>query len=158
MPLRRGSAAGEQQEGIGGVGRLGQRAGRVEDEAGAAIGGAPLPATATEEERATVQALQGFLHGGGLSYLMMMNSQPQAVGYGLTDSPAGMAGWMLVHPGFAHWSFGRDKQQSPTVDDVLDDFTLYWVTNTSASAARIAASAWRTSCGRGPFRNRSRSA
>jgi pimeloyl-ACP methyl ester carboxylesterase len=67
----------------------------------------------------------------------MMGARPQAVGYGLTDSPAGLAGWMLVHSGFAKWSFGKDPAQSPTRDDVLDNFSLYWLTNTSASAARI---------------------
>jgi pimeloyl-ACP methyl ester carboxylesterase len=67
----------------------------------------------------------------------MMSSRPQAVGYGLTDSPAGLAGWMLVHGGFAQWTFGRDPKQSPTKDEVLDDFTLYWLTNSAASSARI---------------------
>jgi len=67
----------------------------------------------------------------------MMNARPQAVGYGMTDSPAGLAGFMLVHPGFDHWSYGEDPTQSPTRDDVLDDFTLYWLTNSAGSAARI---------------------
>jgi pimeloyl-ACP methyl ester carboxylesterase len=44
---------------------------------------------------------------------------------------------MLVHPGFAEWSYGRDPAQSPTRDDVLDNFTLYWLTNSAASAAKI---------------------
>jgi pimeloyl-ACP methyl ester carboxylesterase len=67
----------------------------------------------------------------------MMNARPQAVAYGMTDSPAGLAGWMLVHPGFAHWAYGKAPAQSPTRDDVLDNFTLYWLTNSAASAARI---------------------
>lgn len=109
----------------------------IPDDFGPAFGGGPFPADATEEERATVNALRHFLGSGGLSYLTMMNSRPQAVSYGLTDSPAGLAGWMLVHPGFDHWSFGQDPAQSPTRDEVLDDFTLYWLTNSSASAARL---------------------
>jgi pimeloyl-ACP methyl ester carboxylesterase len=44
---------------------------------------------------------------------------------------------MLVHPGFADWSYGRDAKQTPTRDEVLDNFTLYWLTNTAASAARL---------------------
>ena len=72
-----------------------------------------------------------------LAYVTMMGARPQAVGYGLTDSPAGMAGWMLVHPGFAEWTYGRAPRQTPTVDQVLDDFTLYWLTNSSTSAARL---------------------
>jgi pimeloyl-ACP methyl ester carboxylesterase len=77
------------------------------------------------------------VQNGGLAYLMMMGARPQAVGYGLTDSPAGLAGWMLVHGGFDKWSYGKDPKQSPTRDDVLDNFTLYWLTNTAASSARI---------------------
>ena len=67
----------------------------------------------------------------------MMGARPQAVGYGLTDSPAGLAGWMLVHSGFTKWTYGKDPKQSPTRDDVLDNFSLYWLTNTAASSARI---------------------
>ena len=109
----------------------------IPDDVGPALGGGPLPAGISAEERATVESLRKFLQGGNLAYVGMMNARPQAVGYGLTDSPAGLAGFMLVHPGFAHWSYGRDPAQSPTRDDVLDDFTLYWLTNSSASAARI---------------------
>jgi pimeloyl-ACP methyl ester carboxylesterase len=109
----------------------------VPDEAGPALGGGPLPAGITDEERASIEGLRAFLMNGHLAYVTMMNARPQAVGYGVTDSPAGLAGFMLVHPGFDHWSYGNDPQQSPTRDDVLDDFTLYWLTNSSASAARI---------------------
>jgi pimeloyl-ACP methyl ester carboxylesterase len=66
-----------------------------------------------------------------------MGARPQAVGYGLTDSPAGLAGWMLVHGGFRKWTYGNDPTQSPTRDEVLDNFSLYWLTNTATSAARI---------------------
>ena len=58
----------------------------------------------------------------------MMGARPQAVGYGLTESPAGLAGWMLVHGGFDKWTYGKDPNQSPTRDEVLDNFTLYWLT------------------------------
>jgi pimeloyl-ACP methyl ester carboxylesterase len=109
----------------------------VPNDAGAALHGGPLPAGASKEEIAVIDALKKFGGSGALSYVMMMNSRPQAVGYGLTDSPAGLAGWMLVHPGFEHWSYGKDPTQSPTRDDVLDDFTLYWLTNTAASSARL---------------------
>jgi pimeloyl-ACP methyl ester carboxylesterase len=67
----------------------------------------------------------------------MMGSRPQAVGYGLTDSPAGLAAFMLVHGGFAKWTYGKDPTQSPTRDEVLDDISLYWLTNTAVSAARL---------------------
>jgi pimeloyl-ACP methyl ester carboxylesterase len=110
----------------------------VTNEVGAALGGSEQALAAmTEKERAAVQDLGKFLGGGGLSYLVMMGARPQAVSYGLTDSPAGLAGWMLVHGGFEKWSFGKDAAQSPTRDDVLDNFSLYWLTNTAASSSRI---------------------
>ena len=109
----------------------------IPDEVGPALGGGPAPAGISDQERATVKALGTFLMNGNLTYVAMMNARPQAVGYGMTDSPAGLAGFMLVHPGFEHWSYGEDPMQSPTRDDVLDDFTLYWLTNSATSAARI---------------------
>jgi pimeloyl-ACP methyl ester carboxylesterase len=74
---------------------------------------------------------------GSSAYNAMMTARPQAVGYGLTDSPAGLAAWLLVHPGFAQWTYGDDPAQSPTKDEVLDDFTLYWLTNSATSSARL---------------------
>ena len=109
----------------------------ITNDVGAVLGGAPAPEGFTDKERAAVDDLRNFLHQGGLSYLVMMGARPQAVSYGLTDSPAGLAGWMLVHGGFDKWSYGKDPQQSPTIDDVLDNFTLYWLTNTVASSSRI---------------------
>jgi pimeloyl-ACP methyl ester carboxylesterase len=105
---------------------------------GAALGGDKQAQGAlSEREGAALQDLGAYVQGGGLRYLDMMSARPQAVGYGLTDSPAGLAGWMLVHSGFAKWSYGADSTQSPTIDEVLDNFTLYWLTNTAASSARI---------------------
>jgi pimeloyl-ACP methyl ester carboxylesterase len=109
----------------------------VTTDVGAALGGGPIPAEFSEKERSAITDFATYLRNGGLSYLVMMGARPQAVGYGLTDSPAGLAGWMLVHGGFDRWSYGKDPQQSPTRDDVLDNFTLYWLTNTAASSARI---------------------
>jgi pimeloyl-ACP methyl ester carboxylesterase len=110
----------------------------ITPEVGAALGGNEAALAAfSEKERAAIKDLGAYLHNGGLSYLVMMGARPQAVGYGLTDSPAGLAGWMLVHSGFTKWTYGKDPQQSPTRDDVLDDFSLYWLTNTAASSARI---------------------
>jgi pimeloyl-ACP methyl ester carboxylesterase len=109
----------------------------IPNDVGAALGGGPLPAGLSEQERAAIDTLRKLGQSGDMAYLTMMGARPQAVGYGLTDSPSGLAGWMLVHPGFAHWTYGNDPDQSPTKDDVLDDFTLYWLTATSTSAARI---------------------
>jgi len=74
---------------------------------------------------------------GNAAYFTMMTARPQTVGYGATDSPAGLAAWILVHPGFAQWTFGADPKQSPTRDDVLDNISLYWLTNTAASSGRL---------------------
>lgn len=66
----------------------------------------------------------------------MMGTRPQTIGYGLTDSPAGLAAWMLGHPGFAHWKYdGTDPEKSR--DEVLDDVTLHWLTNSATSSARL---------------------
>jgi pimeloyl-ACP methyl ester carboxylesterase len=110
----------------------------ITNDVGAALGGSePALAAFSEKERSAINDLRAYLHNGGLAYLVMMGARPQAVGYGLTDSPAGLAGWMLVHGGFDKWTYGKDAAQSPTRDDVLDNFTLYWLTNTAASSARI---------------------
>ena len=116
--------------------------------------GGPAPAGLSEQERAAFDASLAGAKAGALTYYAMLTARPQAVGYGLTDSPAGLAGFLLVHPGFAKWNFGSDPQQSLTKDEVLDDFTLYWVTNSATSAGRlywenhgksaVSASAWKT--------------
>ena len=109
----------------------------VPSEVAAALGGGPLPAGLSEKEREVVEALMANAKAGNLAYFTMLTARPQTVGYGATDSPAGLAAWVLVHPGFARWSYGADASQSPTKDDVLDNITLYWLTNTAASAARL---------------------
>lgn len=102
-----------------------------------ALGGGPLPEGVTDEEKASITSLAKFLKDGNLTYVQMIGARPQAVSYAHSDSPAGLAGWFLVHPGFDGWSYGKDPDRSPTRDDVLDNFTLYWLTNTAASSARI---------------------
>ena len=107
-----------------------------EVEAALAVGG-PAPTGLAGRERAVFDALESGAKKGGRAYFAMMTARPQALGYGLTDSPAGLAGWLLVHGGFARWTYGDDPGQSPTKDEVLDDFTLYWLTNTATSSARL---------------------
>jgi pimeloyl-ACP methyl ester carboxylesterase len=109
----------------------------VPPEIAAVLSGGPLPAGTTETERAVVDALRKNGMAGNSAYFTMMTARPQTVGYGATDSPAGLAAWILVHPGFAQWTYGTDPRQSPTKDDVLDNITLYWLTNTATSAARL---------------------
>ena len=107
------------------------------DVAAALASGGPAPAGLSEQERGVFEALMTNAKKGNSAYFVMMTARPQAVGYGLTDSPAGLAAWLLVHPGFARWTYGDDPEKSPTKDDVLDDITLYWLTNTATSSARL---------------------
>jgi pimeloyl-ACP methyl ester carboxylesterase len=107
------------------------------DVAAALAGGGPAPAGLSERERAVFDSLRSYAMAGNSAYFTMLTARPQAVGYGMADSPAGLAAFLLVHPGFANWSFGDDPRQSPTRDDVLDNFSLYWLTNSAVSAARL---------------------
>lgn len=106
-------------------------------EAAKALGSGVAPDDFSPKERAAFNQLSKAIREGGFTYKSTMTSRPQGVGYGLNDSPSGLAAWMLLHPGFDNWSFGADPKQSPTKDDVLDDFSLYWLTNSSTSAAQI---------------------
>ena len=82
--------------------------------------GGPAPAGLSEKERATFDVLSASAKKGSRSYAAMMGTRPQTVGYGLTDSPAGLAAWMLGHPGFSHWTYdSSDPEKSP--DEVLDE-------------------------------------
>src|SRR5438094_4209384 len=109
----------------------------VTSDVDAAIGGQPSPTGLSEKERAVLESLMTNAKKGNSAYFVMMTARPQTVGYGLTDSPAGLAAWILVHPGFTQWTYGTDRQQSPTKDDVLDNVTLYWLTNSATSSARL---------------------
>jgi len=98
--------------------------------------GGPAPAGLSDKERAAFDALSTAAKQGNRSYATMMGTRPQTIGYGLTDSPAGLAAFLLGHPGFSNWTYGNsDPEKSP--DEVLDDITLYWLTNTAVSAARL---------------------
>ena len=109
----------------------------VPPEAAAALAvGGPAPAGLSEQERATFDELSGAARMGNRSYAVMMGTRPQTIGYAITDSPAGLAAWMLGHPGFAKWTYSNsDPEKSP--DEVLDEISLYWLTNTAASAGRL---------------------
>jgi pimeloyl-ACP methyl ester carboxylesterase len=99
--------------------------------------GGPAPTGLSEKERAAFDSLD-TLNKKKRAYAVVMGTQPQVVGYGLTDSPTGLAAWMLGHPGFAQWTYrGGDSEKSPTRDEVLDDITLYWLTNSAVSSARL---------------------
>jgi pimeloyl-ACP methyl ester carboxylesterase len=110
----------------------------VPPEIGAALlSGGPPPAGVSDQERAVFEALRTYGMSGAGTYFAMLTARPQAMGYGMTDSPAGLAAFLLVHPGFANWAYGDDPNDSKTKDEVLDDITLYWLTNTAASSAKL---------------------
>jgi pimeloyl-ACP methyl ester carboxylesterase len=109
----------------------------VPPEVAAALAGGPVPAGLSDKERAVIEALMASARRGNSAYFTMLTARPQTVGYGATDSPAGLAAWILVHPGFKDWTYGADPAQSPSKGDVLDNITLYWLTNTASSAARL---------------------
>ncbi|WP_082577866.1 epoxide hydrolase family protein [Flavobacterium sp. Root186] len=107
------------------------------NEAAMALGGNTVPAGFSEKETAAFKQLNNTIKSGGFIYKTTMESRPQGVGYGINDSPVGLASWIFLHPGFADWSYGSDAQQLPTKDQVLDDISLYWLTNSASSAAQI---------------------
>jgi pimeloyl-ACP methyl ester carboxylesterase len=109
----------------------------VPPEVAAALSGGPAPTGMSEKETAQFEALKASGMKGNLAYFTMMTARPQTVGYGATDSPVGLAAWILVHPGFAQWTYGANAEKSPTKDDVLDNITLYWLTATATSSARL---------------------
>jgi pimeloyl-ACP methyl ester carboxylesterase len=108
--------------------------------------GDPPPAGLTIDERGAYEQLI-ILFTKRRAYAQMMGTRPQTL-YGLADSPIGLAAWLFDHgdgygqPAAAITSatLGRTVNGHPagdlTRDDVLDDFTLYWLTNTAISAAR----------------------
>jgi pimeloyl-ACP methyl ester carboxylesterase len=119
----------------------------VPPEVGVALAtGGPAPAGLSDQERTAFESSRKYAMSGAAAYFVMLSARPQAIGYGLNDSPAGLAAFMLVHPGFGKWTYGDDPARTPTKDQVLDDFTLYWLTNTSTSAGRLY---WENK-GRGP--------
>ncbi len=97
--------------------------------------GEPAPTGLSNQEKAAFESLNTF-YKKNTGYAAMMVTRPQTVGYGLSDSPAGLAAWM--YDKFAQWTYsGGDPERSLTKDEMLDDITLYWLTNTAISSARL---------------------
>jgi hypothetical protein len=63
-----------------------------------------------------------------------LNTRPQTLGYALADSPVAMLAFF--YDKFSEWTYGRDPEKALTRDEILDDVTLYWLTNTGTSSSR----------------------
>jgi pimeloyl-ACP methyl ester carboxylesterase len=102
-----------------------------------AIGGSP-PAGLSPEEKHAWDQLNDF-YRNGLGYAIEMSNRPQTL-YGIADSPVGLAAWMIDHDIRSYQMIARVFDGVPeglTRDDVLDNVTLYWLTNTAISSARL---------------------
>ncbi len=105
------------------------------DVARALNNGDPAPAGLSKAEIAAFDQLDNF-YRKNTGYSAMMVTRPQTVGYGLSDSPAGLAAWM--YDKFTQWTYsGGQPERVLTMDEMLDDITLYWLTNTAVSSARL---------------------
>jgi pimeloyl-ACP methyl ester carboxylesterase len=106
-----------------------------DDVAKALNDGGPAPAGLSPAETAAFTAL-GTFFSKNAGYGVMMVTRPQTVGYGLSDSPAGLAAWM--YDKFAQWTYsGGEPERSLSQDQMLDDVSLYWLTNSAVSSARL---------------------
>jgi hypothetical protein len=104
----------------------------------AAFVGAPPPADLSAEESHAYDQLV-FFYTKGLAYALEMGNRPQTL-YGIADSPIGLAAWMIDHDARSLELISRVFDGQPeglTPDDVLDNVTLFWLTNTGVSASRL---------------------
>ena len=94
----------------------------------------PAPSSFSDAEKAAFASLEYF-YRKGFGYAEMMNTRPQTLGYGLADSPVGMLAFF--YDKFAEWTYsGGQPERALTRDEMLDDVTLYWLTNTGTSSSR----------------------
>src|SRR3954452_25394726 len=106
----------------------------------AVASGAPAPAGLSAEESRAYEQLS-FLYTKGIGYATEMSLRPQTL-YGLADSPIALAAWMLDHDArsyedIAHAFVEGELVGNLTRDEVLDNITLTWVTNTGVSSGRL---------------------
>jgi pimeloyl-ACP methyl ester carboxylesterase len=101
------------------------------------FGGPPPVGLSADERRAWDQL--DFFYKKGLGYALEMQNRPQTL-YGIADSPVGLAGWMIDHDIASYKLISRvfdGQREGLTRDDILDNATLYWFTNTAVSSARL---------------------
>jgi pimeloyl-ACP methyl ester carboxylesterase len=104
----------------------------------AAFAGAPAPSGLSDDQKHAYDQL-AYFYKHGLGYANEMANRPQTL-YALADSPVGLAAWMLDHDAASMALMSRvfdGKSEGLTKDDILDDITFYWFTNTAVSSARL---------------------
>jgi pimeloyl-ACP methyl ester carboxylesterase len=105
------------------------------DVAKALNNGEVAPAGLSTKEKEAFESLN-YLYKKGGGYAAMMVTRPQTLGYGLSDSPVGLAAFFLDK--FNEWTYsGGNAEQALTQDEMLDDISLYWLTNTAVSSAQL---------------------
>jgi pimeloyl-ACP methyl ester carboxylesterase len=100
--------------------------------------GEPPPSGLSADEKGAWDQLD-FFYKHGLGYAQEMANRPETL-YGIADSPAGLAAWMLDHDASSLALITRvfdGKSEGLSRDDILDNITLYWLTNTAVSSARL---------------------
>lgn len=94
-----------------------------------------FPDSPTPEEKAAMDAAARFA-SNQFGYFKEQATRPQTIGYALADSPVGQATW--IYEKFQAWTDNRgEPEDALTIDEMLDDISLYWFTDTAASSARI---------------------
>ena len=103
-----------------------------------APGGPPPPGLPPDERCAFEQLTTFYTKGAG--YAVEMATQPQTM-YGVADSPVGLAAWMINHDAYSYGEISQAFEGRPvgelTRDEILDNITLYWLTNTGVSSGRL---------------------
>jgi pimeloyl-ACP methyl ester carboxylesterase len=100
--------------------------------------GDPPPSGLSTDEQHAYDQLD-FFYKHGVGYANEMANRPQTL-YGIVDSPAGLAAWIIDHDARSYELIARvfdGKTEGLTRDDILDNITLYWLTNTAVSSARL---------------------
>jgi pimeloyl-ACP methyl ester carboxylesterase len=104
----------------------------------AALTGAPMPDGLSSEEKLAFERL-AFVYSKGIAYGFQMGLRPQTL-YGIVDSPVGLAAYFLDHDAWSYALISRvfaGGSEGLTRDDILDNITITWLTNTALSGARL---------------------
>src|ERR1700680_4026433 len=104
----------------------------------AAFSGAPAPLGLSADEQVAYERLQ-FLYQKGIAYGFQRGLRPQTL-YGIADSPVGLAGYFLDHDARSYELISRifaGESEGLTRNDILDNITITWLTNTALSGARL---------------------